>query len=785
VQSYAAIDVSGTTASNAPGGPYNVSMIALDDSNNVYFGFTAVSGTYPLVSGSPGSYSFLESNNFGLPQGGAYAFKWSNGTATLDGTTALSEFDPTGGTYQFITAEDITTTGMLIGRMESGVYGSASSGTYACAIDEMPFTSDGGEPSALCLPYPYADVDSALALLWAEISTDAYNSGEWEPGYWNCFSRAGAAGYANSYQNINDFLYSSSSGNIIGVEQQLLENLPGTGVLDAQEAPYVMVGGTITVFNPITDFSSVTLPSNLIIDPIYFYVTIINNVGSCVGYDGSGNAAYWPGSGSNLTELAPMEAVAAMNDENQVVGSTGTNGYLWTNPGASSACPLVQSGSSQLISQLIPAPLQNEVADISPIDISGTNANDGSVRILFNAQYLQPPTLSGSSPGWAPGTFLLTLTSGTPSTIFQQVSLPSNVGSTLNSPILNANGLIAEIGNITSGTGSAMTTGTNHALSLVPVQVIVKKQGDPDPAPTMSATNGVLVQNGTTLDIRLSNIPQAQFPIPQNQIVWYSRQLEQAAPTLGDTNTNDYFTAWTALGSQCTGVECTYTPTTSGIFELKATLSYSGTSQDIFYVRQCDATNATDGKGNYPPGLKQGALDYFGVYDAPIQLAIRNSAHSALGSTNYAESVSLTVPTTAPWPFSSFTIGSTPPRNDKCNAFVFVSANAAGATVPLTHTNLLGIHTNPPLAYDWYDSTYTISGWTSLGSSAYPQPGFVISRPDARVLPGGPDAGKRWAHVGILDYDGYWIQAGSKTVNKYPSVTDPAYQPVGMRKYGN
>jgi hypothetical protein len=391
-------------------------------------------------------------------------------------------------------------------------------------------------------------------------------------------------------------------------------------------------------------------------------------------------------------------------------------------------------------------------------------------QIVAGDQLLQPPSPAdlASNPEATPTTYTL------------ENLLPAG-WSGVNATGINDAGEIIAIANY-SGTASSITTGT-HGVLLLPVQVIVKKQGDPDPAPTFSSTNGILVQNGTTLDIRLSNIPQAQFPIPQNQIVWYSRQLEQAAPTLGDTNTNDYFTAWTALGSGCTGVECTYTPTTSGIFELKATLSYSGTSQDISYVRQCDATNATDGKGNYPPGLKQGALDYFGVYDAPTQLAIRNSAHSALGSNNYAESVSLTVPTTAPWPFSSFTIGSTPPRNDKCNAFVFVSANAAGATVPLTHTNLLGIHTNPPLAYDWYDSTYAISGWTSLASSAYPQPGFVISRPDARVLPGGPDAGKRWAHVGILDYDGYWIQAGSKTVNKYPSVTDPAYQPVGMRKY--
>jgi hypothetical protein len=55
----------------------------------------------------------------------------------------------------------------------------------------------------------------------------------------------------------------------------------------------------------------------------------------------------------------------------------------------------------------------------------------------------------------------------------QQISLPPTVTGTLSSGILNAQGVIADIGNITTGTGSAATTGTNHALLLLPVQFSV------------------------------------------------------------------------------------------------------------------------------------------------------------------------------------------------------------------------------------------------------------------------------------------------------------------------
>ncbi len=103
----------------------------------------------------------------------------------------------------------------------------------------------------------------------------------------------------------------------------------------------------------------------------------------------------------------------------------------------------------------------------------------------------------------------------------------------------------------------------------------------------------------------------------------------------------------------------------------------------------------------------------------------------------------------------------------------------AGATVPLIHGGGGIFPTSPPSAYDWYDVTVSIQDWASLAIDAYPQPGYIISRPDPHY-----PAARRDAHVGILDYDGSWINAGLKDVNKYPHLTNSDYQPPsGMRKY--
>jgi len=81
----------------------------------------------------------------------------------------------------------------------------------------------------------------------------------------------------------------------------------------------------------------------------------------------------------------------------------------------------------------------------------------------------------------------------------------------------------------------------------------------------------------------------------------------------------------------------------------------------------------------------------------------------------------------------------------------------------------------------WWSQQVSITGWTNLLQSLSPQPGQIVSRPGRFISILGRDfvlAG----HVGILDYDGSWINAGSGTVNKYPHLTSPDYAPARVRE---
>ena len=83
----------------------------------------------------------------------------------------------------------------------------------------------------------------------------------------------------------------------------------------------------------------------------------------------------------------------------------------------------------------------------------------------------------------------------------------------------------------------------------------------------------------------------------------------------------------------------------------------------------------------------------------------------------------------------------------------------------------------PPAANDWYNSVYGIGNWVWMGSSPFPQPGFTAIHQHTSIAVGGG------AHIGIVDYDGTWINAGKNNVNKSIHVSDPAYQPTNFRRY--
>ncbi len=376
-----------------------------------------MSGTLPPTDAYASNVVLDDDNNaaFGFNDGNYYAYTWKNGTANLvqDFDTSTIQYDDqifysihggfltAGGIYYadniFATSDDIDPS---TGQPDS-------SWTTAIQISD-------GVPTSLFSPDPpYAP--GSPTYLYDELDLlDAKD-------YGYC---GGAGGYVTTDGTNEGF-----SGGTIDVWD-------GGGI--------IVCSGSTTLFDPLVAISGGAGAGIQVVNAS-FTPSGMNANGWAYGYGGTdGSAQLW--NGSNLVPLAPMQSPIAINDAGQIISS---DGYLST-PG----------GQVQAISQLLPAGYQNELSDISYIDISGTDAS-GAVRILFDAAY------QGDSDGYGYGTFMLTLASGTNPAVLQQVSIPSNVNDGLGylpSGILNANGLIASTGGVDSPY-------SGHAFLLLPVQL--------------------------------------------------------------------------------------------------------------------------------------------------------------------------------------------------------------------------------------------------------------------------------------------------------------------------
>ena len=494
VQSYAAIDISGTS----------VNAIALDDSNNAAFVyFTGVAGSPGLTGSSPAWFGYLP--------GYAHAFQWSNGSLGSEQLTNLSATPAIPYThddgpysynvdYTFVDAVD--TAGIVFGF----TFYASSEDLDACSYwgsqpqgqIQFPSYSGGGTSTLFILPYPFATPYSDPTALGNSIR-------------FTCLSPDGSYGAEfNTYGDSAGFYDADGSW---------------AGGIQEEQPQIIVTNGNFTLFDPETDYSDIApLPSNLTIEALAFFPSCINDPGSAVGYDGSGNAVFWQNGASTLTELSPMEDVIALNNQNQVIGSTGTSAYIWTSSNTSCVSTLVTNGTAQVISpssSFIPQQYHSELANIGLIDISGSDSADGSVRILFSAQYQSapnagpPPSLGGTSAGWSAGTFVLTLESGTLTTLAQAI-MPSNVTGGFSN--INAQGITAAIGNITTGTGSAAVTGSNHALLLLPVQLkqtnYPTTAGEVDPGVSGTET----ISSGTTSNSVAYITGSAAMPMLQVEI---------------------------------------------------------------------------------------------------------------------------------------------------------------------------------------------------------------------------------------------------------------------------
>ena len=267
---------------------------------------------------------------------------------------------------------------------------------------------------------------------------------------------------------------------------------------------------------------------------------------------------------------------------------------------------------------------------------------------------------------------------------------------------------------------------------------------------TGAPLDGLVVTKGDEVTMR-ANIQPESFKPPLREPRWCYQRLKS----------DGTWEEWTAFGLVANGKSYTHKTVLSGVFRVKAILSVGSYSCEKILLRTASET--------YGPG-EAGDPDAFGVTDSQVQIAIRNAARSFLGSTAYAYNGTVS----AQYGFPEY-----PANTYKCNIFVAHRAEQAGANVPAIN----GIPAEyPPLANEWAGTEDThpvipgfqtdIDNWILLTTS-YPQPGFIVGHPNA-LGPG---------HVGIVDYDGQGIGAGSAsgTVNKeYSLFLDGT---SGFRKY--
>jgi hypothetical protein len=291
---------------------------------------------------------------------------------------------------------------------------------------------------------------------------------------------------------------------------------------------------------------------------------------------------------------------------------------------------------------------------------------------------------------------------------------------------------------------------------LLPVDIAVRKKGT-----TAAPEDGLLVKKGDIMEFALAPSYFDQEKQFENLITWEYRQLK-ADGTFNPPDPN-----WTAFGAHGKGTKFEHTTTLGGIYQVRAVKNSGGTEQKLQYLRKKDAIHATGSDGKYNEELRKGKPDFVGVVDDDWQITLRNTAKGFLGSAAYAQAVHIAIYAGGP-----NTKGST-----KCNIFVYHCGNSSGTPIPLDwsyfSTSKPGLISMPPLANHWADSGRAIAKWTFLGNGM-PQPEFVVIKMRAGSS----------GHMGILNYDGTWINAGRDTVNQSIHLsTHPKHQPAMFRKY--
>lgn len=278
------------------------------------------------------------------------------------------------------------------------------------------------------------------------------------------------------------------------------------------------------------------------------------------------------------------------------------------------------------------------------------------------------------------------------------------------------------VGTGDSGASDFLDTIALYRAFLFNTDVIVQNQILPEPP-----ADGTVVLKTDKIRYHLSQHIVWATPILKDCISWHRRKLKW----------DGSFESWVAVPN-ATGHIYKENPTEAGIFEVKAVID----GQDYIFKRKEDDPHS---------GKKEGDHDCYGVVDEAWQIDLRDEAKSHLGSLAYA---------TKEYKSLAFRWGT-----NKCNLFVAHRANEAGAPVQNINGGTVPPY-YPPTANQWAGyEVKNIPNWTILPRQTYPQPGYIVSRYNTETS----------GHCAILDYDGAWISAGEKTVNRVADMRAQGY----------
>lgn len=291
--------------------------------------------------------------------------------------------------------------------------------------------------------------------------------------------------------------------------------------------------------------------------------------------------------------------------------------------------------------------------------------------------------------------------------------------------------------------------GISLIVAAIPIDISVRKEND-----EKSTNNRVLVTSQEKIEFALhSNFFDKEIKL-KDKIKWHAIRINAFGKD--DKNID--------IGSGTKGT-INLEP---GIYKIQAVIG----GKTFSYERKEDLRWSENQKF-----LLAGSPDFIGVVENKNQITLVENAHALIGSARYSKANKITVKNVAPpyiLPSQNFE------GQPKCNIFVYEQAGASNMHVAARiHKPVLGQpYYIAPLVADWKNSTCKISShngqWIHLDTSKTPQPGFIVTA-------------KR--HMGIIDYDGTWMNAGTYMVHKRIQLQDGAgltsdsYPTHCMRKF--